>query len=75
MEVGSLLIIGVIASLFTKKIKESFGTEGNETKLVLLLAAVLVGVMYYFTFGTPFWEATVQILGYASAVYAFFLKK
>lgn len=69
-----LSIVGVVLSFIIELIKGKFGPTSAQTKGLTIALAVLLGAFVYFTFGTPFWFATVGVLGAASVFYAFFLK-
>lgn len=68
-------IVGVILSFIINWGKEYFGTESNATKGITIALSVVVGLVYVYFRSTLWWESILTVLGSASAVYAFFLKK
>lgn len=69
-------IIGVGASLLVQFIKNQFGTQSTTTKLILVFIALVTGAGYYvLQLNQDFYQIVIQILGIASIVYAFIIKK
>lgn len=67
-------LIGALLSSIVHVVKSRFGTEGNTTKIITIVLAVLLGVGYYLASSTPWWQSIIQILGISSIIYAFLLK-
>lgn len=71
-----IVVIGAGASALVQFIKSTFGTKSNKTKLILVLIAIVTGVGYYFLqVHQDLFQIVVTILGTASTIYAFLLKK
>jgi len=68
-------IIGVIMSLVIEFIKKKFSSKPLVTKGITVALAVVLGTVYYFLSTTVYFASVLGILGVASTVYAFFLKK
>jgi len=71
-----ITIIGIGASVVVEFIKKTFGTSSNKTKLILVIIAIITGAGYYFLqLHQDLLQIVITILGIASTVYAFFIKK
>lgn len=78
MELNDFLSIGVVGaglSLAIDWLKERFETKGWATKTVTLLFAILIGGLYVWLRQTSYLQTVLTVLGAASVIYAFFLKK
>lgn len=77
MDITSFVEIGIIGSslsLVIQYIKNKFGTESNQTKVLTLVLSTVIGTGFYFLQGTAAWASILGILGAASAFYSFLLK-
>jgi len=74
MEIANLAITGAFVSVLVQVLKNAAGTSPLGTRMVTIAAAIGAGIAYWYLVGTPAWEAIVQVLGYASAVYGFLLR-
>ena len=78
MDITELLAIGVVGGLLSLAIEwitNKFGTNKMASKAVTLVLALIVGGVYVWLRSTAYWETTLIVLGAASTVYAFFIKK
>lgn len=75
MEIGSLLIVGVIVSTLVQIIKNKFGTSSNITLAIVISLSLLSGGVYFFVKDTVFYESALTILAFAGATYTFFIQK
>ena len=78
MEINDFIAIGVVGaglSLALSSLKAKFGTKGAGMKAIVLLMSCLVGGLYVWLRATPYFETTMTVLGSATVVYAYFLKK
>lgn len=78
MEINDFLaigIVGAVTSLAIDSIKARWGTESWVTKLVTIGMSIFIGVGYVWARQTSYFETILVILGSASLVYSFFLKK
>lgn len=73
-EIANLAITGAFVSVLVQVLKKYGGTSPLGTRIVTIGASVGAGAAYWLLVGTPAWEAIVQVLGYASAVYGFLLR-
>lgn len=69
-----ITIVGSALSVVIEFIKATFGTQGNKTKLLTILLAIIVGGAYVLLAGTPIWTTILGVLAAASTVYALLLK-
>lgn len=77
IEIQDLLgvgVVGVLLSTLIDSIKTRFGTTSNYTKILTVALAVIIGTLYYFFRGTPYWATLVAILAISQTIYAFFLR-
>jgi hypothetical protein len=75
MDIGSLLIIGVLVSLFVQWIKNVAGA-GEYTTLAMVAGVSLIVGLFYQLFNTaPWWEGMLQTLAYAGAAYTFIIQR
>ena len=70
----SIAIIGAVLSIVIQFIKNKFGMNANMIKLMTILLAVFVGIVYYFLSQTIWWQTILGVLAAASTVYALLLK-
>lgn len=71
-----ITIIGVGLSALISFIKFQFGTKSNTTKLIIVLLAILLGTGYYFLqMSEHLFQIVINILGIASIIYGFIIKK
>jgi len=71
----SITIVGAALSLAIESLKAKWGTKGWATKTVTILFSVLLAGLYVWLRQTSYWQTIITVLGAASIVYAFFLKK
>jgi hypothetical protein len=71
----AITVVGAGLSLAIDWLKAKFGTEGWATKTVTLLLSILIAGLYVWLRQTSYWQTVLTVLGAASAIYAFFLKK
>lgn len=75
MEILEIAIVGTILSGAIQIIKNTYGTSGATTKALTVGLAVAFGAAVYFLSGTELWTSILGVLGTASTVYAFLIKK
>lgn len=75
MGILEIAIVGAILAGIIQFLKNKFGTEGWQTKVLTVLLALIVGAGIYFFQNTSYWETVMGVLTAASTVWAFFLKK
>ena len=72
----NLLIVGALVSLVVQIIKVYAGTRGTKSLAVSVFVSLVAGTAYYlFSYNTALWEAVLQVLVYANAVYAVIIKQ
>lgn len=69
-----IAIVGAGLSAVIQYIKAVFGPSSNQTKLITLGLAIVLGGAYYLLRDTSMWQSILGILAAASTVYAFFIK-
>lgn len=69
-----IALVGALLSVVVQIIKNSFGTEGNVTKLLTIVLALIVGGAYVWLRSTPYFETAILVLTTSSAVYALLMK-
>jgi uncharacterized membrane protein YeaQ/YmgE (transglycosylase-associated protein family) len=77
MEIIDFVAIGVVGALLSaivQVIKDTWGTESNQTKLITIVLSIVIGGAYVWLRSTPFFETTVMVLMAASTVYALLLR-
>jgi uncharacterized membrane protein YobD (UPF0266 family) len=75
MDIGSLIIVGVIVSLFVQWLK-NVAKAGEYTTLAIVVAVSLVAGLFYQLFSTaPWWQGAIQTLAYAGAAYTFLIER
>lgn len=74
-DLGSLVIVGAVVSLFVQIVKAKLGTSGIGTMLAVLLFALGAGALYVLTRETAYFETVVQIVLAAGAMYTFVISK
>lgn len=75
MSILEIAIVGAILSGIIQFTKAKLGTSSNQTKIVTVVLALVVGAVIYLFQSTEYWETALGILASASTVYAFLLKK
>lgn len=78
MEINDFLAITVVGaglSLAIDSLKNKYGTQGWATKTVVLLMSVMIGGLYVWLRQTSYFQTVLVVLGAASVVYSFLLKK
>lgn len=76
MIVGSIAIMGVVASLFLSFLKDKYGSLNSwKSKLALVAIALILSGAYQILEKTGWLATAVSILMVASTVYAFILKE
>lgn len=71
----SIGIVGVAVSLTMQLIKTKFKSKGLTSKAIIVALAIVGGTFIYFFSQTPYWTAFIGVLGTASTLYAFIIKK
>ena len=71
----SITIVGAALSLAIESLKAKWGAKGWATKTVTILLSILIAGLYVWLRQTSYWQTIITVLGAASIVYAFFLKK
>jgi hypothetical protein len=71
----SITVVGAALSLAIESLKAKWGTKGWATKTVTILLSILIAGLYVWLRQTSYWQTIITVLGAASIVYAFFLKK
>lgn len=69
-----IAVVGAMLSGVIQIIKNRFGTESNETKILTIVLALIVGGLYVWVRSTSYFETVLLVLASASAVYAFLIK-
>jgi len=78
MDITEFLAIGVVGAMLSvalEVITNKFGTNKTTSKLITLGLALFVGGLYVWVRSTEYWQTALLVLGAASTVYAFFIKK
>lgn len=75
MELLQITIVGVIASGIMEFIKSKFDPSSMQSKASIVGISIVLGTIYWFIKDTSLYIAVLGILGVASTVYAFFIKK
>lgn len=75
LDLGSLVIVGAVVSLFVQIVKTKLGTSGIWTMLAVLLFALGAGALYVFIREAAYFETVFQIILAAGAVYTFVISK
>jgi hypothetical protein len=73
-EILGIAVVGALLSVVIQHLKNVFGTDSTETKLLTVALSVAVGGAYFLLRQTVWWATIVGVLGAASTVYAFVLK-
>lgn len=68
-------VVGAILTYVVELVKGKWGAEGNTAKGIVLALSVVVGVLYVWLRSTPAYLTILAVLGSASFVYGFFVKK
>ena len=71
----NIMVVGVGLSLVVEWIKAKYATRPNVTKFLTLLLAIGVAGLYVAIRETSFFPTIMTVLGTASIVWGFFLKK
>lgn len=73
---ASAVILGALASLFISALKKSDpNLTGNKTKLMIVMVSLVVAAVYHLLQALNWFPAFVTVLGTASTMYSFFMKK
>jgi predicted membrane protein len=72
-DVVSLALVGAAVSVLVQFIKNSVGTSRAFTVTVVIVLSLIAGTVYTFFRNTAIWEAGLQVLLYANAVYGFII--
>lgn len=83
MEINTLVenflaigIVGAGLSVIVEFIKAKFGgLEKNKSKAIVIVGSLLLGGLVYVLAQTPYWINVAGVLGAASVVYGFVVKK
>tara|TARA_R100001086_G_C11847959_1_gene260624 strand:- start:9782 stop:10018 length:237 start_codon:yes stop_codon:yes gene_type:complete len=78
MEISSFLsiaIVGAILSFVVDFLKVKMRTTAVGSKALVALLSIVVAGGFWWLQSTPYIETVLTVLGMASTVYAFFLKK
>lgn len=78
MEINDFLnisVVGLALSGLVSLIKMKWGTSGLKTKALTLVLSLAVAGGYVWIKNTPYFETVVLVLGVASTIYAFIVKK
>ena len=67
----SLAIVGAAVSVLVQFVKNS---GFQYSRVAVTVAALGAGAAYFFVGNTPAWQAALQVLVYANAVYSFLIK-
>lgn len=71
-EFTSIGIVGIVLSLVIEVITRFWATKPLTSKVIAVIAAVIVGVIYTLLRQTVWWTTILAILGAASTVYSLF---
>jgi hypothetical protein len=77
MEIIDFVAIGIVGALLSaivQVIKDTWGTESNQTKMITIALSIVIGGAYVWLRSTPFFETTIMVLMAASTVYALLLR-
>lgn len=75
MDIATIALTGVIASLIVQALKKKLGTTSLANKIATVIVSVILGGAYYFLRDTSIYTAVLGTLASASTVYAFLLKR
>jgi len=75
MELTSYIIIGVAVSAIVQFLKKKYGTESNQTMVIVIGLSILAGSLYFFIKDSGYFENILTILAFAGATYTYVLKK
>lgn len=78
MDIQTILNLGIVgagASIFISYLKAKYGTTGIYTKLIAIVASLLVAVGYSYLEKSGYMEAFLGVLASATLVYDYFLKE
>ena len=67
-------IVGGLLSAVIKMIKEKWGINGNKTKLLTDVLAIVVGTVFYWVSNQAWVDSVVGVLSASSTVYALLIK-
>ncbi len=70
-----IAVVGVALSIVIQKLKDTFGCNSFEAKILTVTLSLVVGGAYYFLRQTVYWATVLAVLTTASTFYAFFLKE
>lgn len=70
----TLLFLGAIVSAIAQLVKKYAGTSALGSVSAVLGLSIIGGLGLWYLKAAGFWEAALQILAYAGAVYAFIIK-
>lgn len=71
----SIAVVGGLLSLVIEWVTNKYETRPNASKAITLLLAIVVGGVYVWLRSTAFFPTVIMVLGSASIVYSFFIKK
>lgn len=75
LDLGSLVLVGAIVSLFVQFVKTHFATRKTETLLAVLIFSLVSGAGYVFVRDTSYFQTVVQIILAAGGIYTFVIKQ
>jgi hypothetical protein len=78
MDIQTILnlgIVGAFASIFISYLKAKYRTNGNKTKLIAIIASLLVALGYSYLENSGYMEAFLGVLASATVIYDYFLKE
>jgi DMSO reductase anchor subunit len=70
----AIAVVGVFLSLIIELVTKKISNP-SLTKLITLVLAIVVAVVFVWVKNTPYFQTVIVVLGTASTVYGFFLNK
>lgn len=74
MDILSFAVVGAAVSLVVQGIKKLSGASEWKAIALTLVVSMVAGIVYNFVANTELWMVFINILAYASAVYAIVIK-
>lgn len=75
MDFMSLVIVGAAVSVLVQIIKKTAGTSRTKTLVLAIVVSLIAAGIYVAFKDTTYWQVALQVLAYASLVYAVLWKQ
>lgn len=75
MDIGSMILVGALVTVFVQLIKKQFGTSSTYTYLIVIGISLLAGVVYVLYKDSSWWQNALQVLLAAGGIYTYILKQ